>query len=770
MTDEISVSYRGKPYPVCRTKGGALIIRNDMDELISLSSKSFRVADREANPHAFRKEGREWKIRQKFKDDARIPTCKEVVATPEGYKPPAGKLAPRSRVGARELVGLGLTKEPLKLCARRLAESRKDAQSWARHAKALAAELQTCRKALQAQSESSTAKEEEIISKAATMGGEQPGEREPVGLAAGGRREGESAAEEVELEPERKEMEEEEAKERIVETEDGPPVRMEDLKEGDKICGGYEIAPPGGLQVDEKHPWIGRGSFGTVFLVRNYINPHQYLEYAMKVIPQPEGEVLPDVITEGTILKSLRHPNLMAATLVRAGCRGLRGNVAMIMPLATRTSEWLTTDPSPQELLSVVMDLICGAQHLWSNLIAHRDIKLDNTLIAILDKDDAKSAGRAQVAKLTDFGLSFRFARPAPWRLVGSIPYMAPELVCSTQVAAMDDLKAADMWALGIVFFQLFFKSYLPFDSMADTILRHMLTEAGKDENQVTTREYLEAQMQAIRFVLGDPPPEIKATQKPGCIAETFAPTTDEFMEVMADRTFEEDEYAEFEAKYGAEGMLAIRTLVLNLLRWNPAERNFNLDAFWEAPAFATPAGSKSKCFTSRQLVDMHVGRVKSPLLGFEEELLPESLGLPIYVVNMANEIWARWMCLRSTDRKEAHANPWLKLACISLAAKLFNQEVQKLEPASSSAKYATLIKLISTWPSLTTEQRQSIVKLESLVLNSIDWTPDTELFHCPARLAKHEALAAVSSPEERLAALKALRQRSLKAIAPRRP
>ncbi|HEU5425902.1 MAG TPA: serine/threonine-protein kinase [Actinocrinis sp.] len=106
--------------------------------------------------------------------------------------------------------------------------------------------------------------------------------------------------------------------------------------------------------------------------------------------------------------------------------------------------------------------------------VVHRDVKPSNIMLTA--SKDATSKGAAQDIKIVDFGIAAR-TRPAPNRdphaqepleletetmtgnIVGTIAYLAPE-----RVSGAPDSPAADLYSLGVLFYQLL-SGRLPFEA-----------------------------------------------------------------------------------------------------------------------------------------------------------------------------------------------------------------------------------------------------------------------------------------------------------------
>ena len=119
-------------------------------------------------------------------------------------------------------------------------------------------------------------------------------------------------------------------------------------------------------------------------------------------------------------------------------------------------------------------DVAEGLCFLHSNDIVHRDLKPSNVLVSnrhyckkdiSADQLPSVFADCPVVCKLTDFGESrstlLQTASIIHAKTMnierGTKPYMAPEIILEGKLnyATMDDLKAIDIWALGMTFFSI---------------------------------------------------------------------------------------------------------------------------------------------------------------------------------------------------------------------------------------------------------------------------------------------------------------------------
>ena len=103
-----------------------------------------------------------------------------------------------------------------------------------------------------------------------------------------------------------------------------------------------------------------------------------------------------------------------------------------------------------EEIRDILKQLNNTFKIMKDNKIIHRDIKLENILI--------KNVGNKKVFKLTDYGIRKQLSslsKKGNTLGIGSLFAMAPEVLNEE-----DYNYKCDLWSLGVIIYQLFFKEY----------------------------------------------------------------------------------------------------------------------------------------------------------------------------------------------------------------------------------------------------------------------------------------------------------------------
>ena len=195
---------------------------------------------------------------------------------------------------------------------------------------------------------------------------------------------------------------------------------------------------------------LSKGGMGVVYLVRN---PTLRVERALKVldpaIAERNREFVDRFNQEAALVCGLHSPHLVE--VYDAGCEGTSGFYYIVMEglgggaLRVRM-RWRGRIPW-RGALGIVRQVALALAAVEKRHSVHRDIKPENILFT--------SDG---VAKLVDFGIAKavqddaeNMLKTLPAQVFGTPAYMSPEQV---RDASSVDARA-DIWSLGIVFFEM---------------------------------------------------------------------------------------------------------------------------------------------------------------------------------------------------------------------------------------------------------------------------------------------------------------------------
>ncbi|ANB13441.1 non-specific serine/threonine protein kinase [Sugiyamaella lignohabitans] len=197
---------------------------------------------------------------------------------------------------------------------------------------------------------------------------------------------------------------------------------------------------------------IGTGSFGKVYLAS-----HKFTK--SKVVLKSSPKEQPNLVREIHHHRQFKHPHIARLYEI----------------IVTETSVWMVLEYCPGDELYTylvnnngqlkpdetkkIFSELCGAvTYTHSKNCAHRDIKLENTL---LDK-------RHNV-KLVDFGFTREYenSRTMLDTVCGTSCYMAPEILMGKKYSG----EAIDVWSLGVILYTLLYGE-MPFEEETDVDTR----------------------------------------------------------------------------------------------------------------------------------------------------------------------------------------------------------------------------------------------------------------------------------------------------------
>ena len=188
---------------------------------------------------------------------------------------------------------------------------------------------------------------------------------------------------------------------------------------------------------------IGRGKFGKVYEARDLQSSEPV---AVKVIVRIDlnGNQQMKAEREWRVASKLTHPNIIQLRDVQVS----ETHVFLVMEMASgnelfdrvSSSGGLSEDTARRYFQQVLSGIAYCHQHG----VYHRDLKLENLLMASRDSDEVK---------IMDFGLSKDSTMSHPKTYCGTISYMAPEVTDLQEGKAVYDGAKADIWSLGVILY-----------------------------------------------------------------------------------------------------------------------------------------------------------------------------------------------------------------------------------------------------------------------------------------------------------------------------
>jgi len=195
---------------------------------------------------------------------------------------------------------------------------------------------------------------------------------------------------------------------------------------------------------------LGKGSFGFVQLARNFNQEMVAIKFLKR------GDVNKYVEAEIVNHSLLRHPHVIQFKEVFLTSE----YICISMEYATGGSlfHYVQKQGRLKEAVArwFFQQLIIGADYCHKRGVANRDIKLENTLLQVV------KGLPLPLLKICDFGYSKADFKSAAKSKVGTLTYMAPEVLVNRD--GKYDGKVADIWSCGVMLYVMLYGRY-PFDT-----------------------------------------------------------------------------------------------------------------------------------------------------------------------------------------------------------------------------------------------------------------------------------------------------------------
>jgi len=289
--------------------------------------------------------------------------------------------------------------------------------------------------------------------------------------------------------------------------EDGIEVAIEEFKQNRKMSRklskkmskresenqyGSELKNLKGVEVGEK---IGQGNFGIVYKGDWNKNP-----VALKSLKISSEEAIRDILTEASVLLNVHSPNIVQTF----GYFIKDENLFVVLEYMEK-GDFLTFlrigSKKFEELGQFCVQAALPILHIHASGYVHRDIAARNYLVSNENK-----------IKLSDFGLAKQISEE---NYYGSGENSLPIRWCSPEVLVKRKFSPkSDVWAFGIVCFEIFSEGAVPFNDMDNKECIQMIGQKNLHPEKPEKCQEVFWEIVAKCFLNFDDRPEIEEIQR----------------------------------------------------------------------------------------------------------------------------------------------------------------------------------------------------------------------------------------------------------------
>ncbi|CAK8683950.1 unnamed protein product [Clavelina lepadiformis] len=257
---------------------------------------------------------------------------------------------------------------------------------------------------------------------------------------------------------------------------------------------------------------LGQGSFGVVIEAENLETKERWA--IKKVNKEKAGSSAITLLErEVTILKRVKHEHIIFVEEVFETSRKMY-LVMELCELGEMRSLLFTNGPfSEISARHIIKSLTDAIVYLHKNGIVHRDLKLENILIAgCRTSSDVEEEHPLYDIKLTDFGLSVVKGGVGSESMLqsscGTPVYMAPEVIQNH-----DYSQQCDIWSIGVILFALLSRDF-PFVADKEDKLFELIKRAELDFSKPVWKNISKAAKNLISQLLDvNPARRLTATE-----------------------------------------------------------------------------------------------------------------------------------------------------------------------------------------------------------------------------------------------------------------
>jgi len=251
----------------------------------------------------------------------------------------------------------------------------------------------------------------------------------------------------------------------------------------------------------EEEDKIGEGAFSSVFVAQSRKTGIMYAVKRIKTLDETKPDARKAIDTEISLTKACDHANIVKLFEVFEKC----GSTYLVMELCSGGELFdhiVECGSLTEKQAAILMGSICKIlSYIHGMGICHRDLKPEHFLF------QEEGPLESTALKLIDFGLSVSFSDEVLSDPVGTILYVAPE------VLARAYNEACDLWSLGVIAFHLLCGAH-PFDAeTAKAVAKKVKTASYAFEGNAWTAISDDAKAFIKRLLEKDPKTRMTAAE-----------------------------------------------------------------------------------------------------------------------------------------------------------------------------------------------------------------------------------------------------------------
>ncbi len=211
---------------------------------------------------------------------------------------------------------------------------------------------------------------------------------------------------------------------------------------------------------------LGRGGIGVVYKARDLRLDRDVALKMLRAGALAEEPLLERFLREARAMARLKHPHIVDI-FSEGTCHGQPYFTMRLMEGGTLAEHLPRYRADPRQAVELMVKVTRAVHYLHANEILHRDLKPLNIL---LDSNDEPCVSDFGLAKFLDEDLELT----QTGEVMGTLPYMAPEQAAG-RLRQLG--PATDVWALGVILFEMIY-GQRPFrGENREELLRHILKD-----------------------------------------------------------------------------------------------------------------------------------------------------------------------------------------------------------------------------------------------------------------------------------------------------